>query len=460
MRNFMGKDFVWFVGVVEDRSDPLQMGRVRVRCFGWHTDDKIKIPTNMLPWAIPINGIQSASVSGLGYSPTGIVPGSWVVGFFMDGERAQEPVIFGTIPGMPSAEPDPNKGFNDPRGIYPINIGMPDTNFAARETTCEDHANRAEKNANRFSDDERQIRYPVAVPPKITTVVPDAASSYYAMEHWAEIPAAEDKLSEYPKNHVYETESGHLQEFDDTEGNRRYHRYHPAGTYEEIYDDGTRQVKIVGDDYEIVIGKKNIYVKGDWNVTVEGTKRELIKGNYHLQVEGETTFDLQQSFHKKIGMTEASEIGRDLAVNIGGNHIQTVTKGDQILNVTCGQKIETIQRDYTLMVNEDFAMTTMGNTQIFSTGDYKLMNLGAHYVTSKGTMTIETPANQNITVQGNVSETISGNQTTAVTGTKTETAATGNVTYTAGDVQAAGISLVSHTHGGVESGSSSTGAPE
>jgi hypothetical protein len=223
---------------------------------------------------------------------------------------------------------------------------------------------------------------------------------------------------------VFETESGHLQEFDDTEGNRRYHRYHPSGTYEEIYDDGTRQIKVVGDDYEIVIGKKNIYVKGDWNVTVEGTKRELIKGNYHLQVEGETTFDLQQSFHKKIGMTEASEIGRDLAVNIGGNHIQTVSKGDQILNVTCGQKIETVQRDYTLMVNEDFAMTTMGNTQIFSTGDYKLMNLGAHYVTSKGNMTIETPANQNITVQGNVTETI--------TGTKTETAAAGNITYTSG----------------------------
>ena len=29
---FMGQDgFIWFVGVVEDRADPLTIGRVRVR---------------------------------------------------------------------------------------------------------------------------------------------------------------------------------------------------------------------------------------------------------------------------------------------------------------------------------------------------------------------------------------------------------------------------------------------
>ena len=38
--NFMGQDgFSWFVGVVEDRNDPLKLGRVRVRCLGYHTSD-------------------------------------------------------------------------------------------------------------------------------------------------------------------------------------------------------------------------------------------------------------------------------------------------------------------------------------------------------------------------------------------------------------------------------------
>ena len=35
----------------------------------------------------------------------------------------------------------------------------------------------------------------------------------------------------YPKNHVYETESGHIKEFDDTEGAERIHEYHKSGTF-------------------------------------------------------------------------------------------------------------------------------------------------------------------------------------------------------------------------------------
>ena len=39
--DFMGRDgFIWFAGVVEDRQDPLKLGRVRVRCLGYHTEDK------------------------------------------------------------------------------------------------------------------------------------------------------------------------------------------------------------------------------------------------------------------------------------------------------------------------------------------------------------------------------------------------------------------------------------
>ena len=50
--NFMGKDgFVWWQGVVEDRQDPLYLGRCRVRILGWDTEDKVKMPTEELPWA-------------------------------------------------------------------------------------------------------------------------------------------------------------------------------------------------------------------------------------------------------------------------------------------------------------------------------------------------------------------------------------------------------------------------
>ena len=52
---FMGKNgFVWWVGVVEDRKDPLQLGRCRVRILGFHTEDTNELPTENLAWAIPI----------------------------------------------------------------------------------------------------------------------------------------------------------------------------------------------------------------------------------------------------------------------------------------------------------------------------------------------------------------------------------------------------------------------
>ena len=51
MQNFMGKDgFQWFVGVVEDRQDPKKVGRVRVRCLGYHSENVSDLPTDRLPW--------------------------------------------------------------------------------------------------------------------------------------------------------------------------------------------------------------------------------------------------------------------------------------------------------------------------------------------------------------------------------------------------------------------------
>jgi hypothetical protein len=98
MQKIFNKDgFNWWIGVVEDRMDPEKQGRCRVRIFGYHTDSKELLPTNDLPWAIPIQPITSAATSGIGSSPLGPVEGTWVIGFFLDGEDCQQPAIFGTI---------------------------------------------------------------------------------------------------------------------------------------------------------------------------------------------------------------------------------------------------------------------------------------------------------------------------------------------------------------------------
>jgi uncharacterized protein YcbK (DUF882 family) len=92
--------FQAYVGVVEDRFDPMELGRCRVRVFGVHTDDRNDLPTGDLPWSMSIGPIQSASNSGVGLSPTGIVHGSWVIGFFLDGEEKQQFMMMGTLTGQ------------------------------------------------------------------------------------------------------------------------------------------------------------------------------------------------------------------------------------------------------------------------------------------------------------------------------------------------------------------------
>ncbi len=104
MSNFLGKDgLIWWVGTVENRMDPLGLGRCQVRIFGWHydgtKDSQQKIPVTDLPWAMPIqpcNNSKSFSSPELD---------DWVVGFFFDGLAGQFPIMFGVIPGfLPTAE--------------------------------------------------------------------------------------------------------------------------------------------------------------------------------------------------------------------------------------------------------------------------------------------------------------------------------------------------------------------
>ena len=106
----MGKDnFVWWMGVVESRDDPLNLGRCQVRIFGHHVDNLQEIPTSSLPWALPGYSPNSGWVSS---TP---IPGDYCFGFFTDGLSSQAPVILAVFPGIPKQGANPQKGFADPR---------------------------------------------------------------------------------------------------------------------------------------------------------------------------------------------------------------------------------------------------------------------------------------------------------------------------------------------------------
>lgn len=133
--DFYGDRFRWFTGVVKDIGD--DRSRVRVRIFGiHHTEDQTKISDGDLPWAMvlyPTTGGQTSS----GNASHGLVPGSWVVGFFVDGEDSQQPVILGVInggensmnasPGYPSDAGSAANNSSDPTANVPADSGIPTT---------------------------------------------------------------------------------------------------------------------------------------------------------------------------------------------------------------------------------------------------------------------------------------------------------------------------------------------
>jgi hypothetical protein len=91
--------FIWFMGVVvgSPRNDTLKVGRTKVRILGWHTED---LPTEDLPWALPIYPLDTPGGTGV---PT-YKDGDWVVGFFLDGKLGQQPMIFGILPSIPQGK--------------------------------------------------------------------------------------------------------------------------------------------------------------------------------------------------------------------------------------------------------------------------------------------------------------------------------------------------------------------
>ena len=95
--------------------------------------------------------------------------------------------------------------------------------------------------------------------------------------------------AEYPYNKVYESESGHALEFDDTRDNERVHLYHRAGSYMEYGPDGSLVERVQRDKFSVTVGNESVLVKGDVTVTVEGNANILVKGTYTLESEGNMT---------------------------------------------------------------------------------------------------------------------------------------------------------------------------
>ena len=338
-KNFMGKaGFTWFVGVVEDRNDPKFLGRCRVRCLGLHTDNLEKLPTADLPWAHPMNPITSATISGVGQTPLGPVEGTWVVGFFSDGGEAQTPILMGTLPGVPSYLSADNMngdkqtiGFLDPLGNYPKYKDETDVNRLAVNAEDNPHPTLTLRKA------DRDLAVGVANV-DITSVVDDIVNADQSPQ-WDEPETS--YAAKYPHNHVYETEGGHIREYDDTVGAKRIHERHASGTGYEIDNDGTRITRVKKDNYTLVTADDYVHIQGDSKGTYDKGLRVKVNAtgeegnNYNIEVgaKSNVTIEVQDGdinlisqlgdVNLKAGKNMNIDVAQALNIKVGGAITET-----------------------------------------------------------------------------------------------------------------------------------------
>ena len=343
---FLGKNFHWFIGVVEDRFDPLKVGRLRVRCLGIHTGDKLTLPTIDLPWASVMLPTTSAGISGLGQSPSFIVEGAWVWGYFRDGSGLmQEMVIVGTLPGRPAELGKTASGFYDPNSRLDEN-GEP-TGVSVYPKELEVDTNRLAVNLK--DDDGNEINPHLALELRRATRITGLATADFDATKAADnsdiVASDTDTWDQpeiayatiYPSNHVYESESGHILEFDDTSAAERIHLQHKTGSSFEYNPNGDRVQIIKGIDYKLTSSHNLVNIEGRSDISIGGRHK------IYINKDGQTNnhYDIQ--------------VGPNASVNI------QVDKGDMNVVLKDGKLNTNVAGDYNMKIGGNMNLDVRGN---------------------------------------------------------------------------------------------------
>lgn len=252
-------------------------------------------------------------------------------------DASQNPVVSLFPPGVIGDEEEITRkveGFRDPNGVYPKIVDEPDTNRLARHENV-DKTVVFSKESARVKDIK-------------TGGFPELGEKTHK---WTQ-PKIPYNAS-YPYNHVYYSESGHIQEFDDTEGSERIHTYHRAGTYEEIDTNGTVIRRIVGDTFEIQERNGHVLIKGTMNVT--------IMGDSNVRIENKSVIDVLGDVKMTVGGNLETGVTGDFIVKTDGKYIIDA-KGMEV-NID-GDVNEHIKGDVKTEIDGDTKMSVSKSVEI------------------------------------------------------------------------------------------------
>jgi len=365
-RNFMGLDsFVWFIGVIEDRQDPLALGRVRVRAYGWHSSSLVDIPSEDLPWA---SVMQSSSDA----PPLMLKENDVIMGFFADGRSAQVPIVMGLLPGFQVRKNETGQGFNDLRKDDVLKN-------APRKPTSRTY--NADGSGIKVSNPDKASHYPLDSDLEtptlsgatryeiVNTVIQDRKTNLDKNiltalgKTWNEPYPAYNAL--YPYNKALETESGHLIEYDDTPGNERICFTHRTGSFYEFYPSGSKVEKITKSNYQIIMGDDHLHVMGKVMITIDQDAYIKVVGDANIEVDNDVNMDVSGKMNLSVG-EDLNIKAKTLNMDIGG--VATL--------VSEGNQFFTSKGDLHLDAQGSGYLTGKGKVEILASETVDIMGSG------------------------------------------------------------------------------------
>lgn len=259
-----------------------------------------------------------------------------------------------------------NIGFRDPNNKYPLKsyINEVDTNRLARGVI--------EGTIVKTKDSTRAT----GIPKAIDNGVWDQPLAPYG--------------AKYPYNKVFESESGHIQEFDDTPGQERIHTFHRAGTYTEVDPNGTQVNYIVGDNFMLMERNGCIHVAGECNITVDGNLNVFARTDANIEVSQNANIRVGNNVDIGVANDVTMAVGGDYSVKVAGDYsIQAANiyqKSDDVFKVDAtGDLSQKIGADYSVDVGGVVSMQSAAEVNVLGQA-VNVESSGEMNILSGGTM--------------------------------------------------------------------------
>ena len=138
----------------------------------------------------------------------------------------------------------------------------------------------------------------------------------------------DEPSTQYPENQVKETASGHIIEYDDTNGRERVMIRHRTGSGVEMRADGTVIYSSTNNALRIVAANEKVIVEGDGEVVYNGNLKMKVAGDFDLEVGGDFNVNVVGDKEEIIKSNSIQSVTKNKTTDIGQNKAETVLGTD------------------------------------------------------------------------------------------------------------------------------------